>query len=118
MQYSFKNTFPLDENIKISVAGESENGRKKVISTSQKMFPLAGIRLFFKNCFFPMVSTSRKKPLNKRILFQIDRKSVLISGNGKFVEEYLSIRQKKLVTLTGISEKSNKMITNSSKSFK
>ena len=35
-----------------------------------------------------MVSTSRKKSLSKRILFQIDGKSVLISGNGKSVEEY------------------------------
>ena len=49
----------------------------------------------------------------------MDRKSVLINGNGEFVEEYLSTRLKKLVTLTGISEKSNKMIANSSnKSFK
>ena len=40
-----------------------------------------------------MVSTSRKKSLSKRILFQIDGKSVLISGNGKFVEEYLCNRR-------------------------
>ena len=39
-----------------------------------------------------MVSTSRKKSLSKRILFQIDRKLVLISGNGKFVE-YLCTRR-------------------------
>ena len=39
-----------------------------------------------------MVSTSRKKSLNKRILFQIDRKSVLINENGEFVEEYSSTR--------------------------
>ena len=41
MQYLFKNMLPLDRKIKVSVAEKSGDGKKK--------FPLAGIRLFFKN---------------------------------------------------------------------
>ena len=41
-----------------------------------------------------MVSTSRKKYPNKRILFQVDRKSVFTSRNGEFVEEYVSNTRK------------------------
>ena len=37
-----------------------------------------------------MVSTSRKKSPNKRILFQVGRKSVSTSRNGEFVEGYVS----------------------------
>ena len=33
---AFKNTFPLDGKIKL-VAGVSQNGRKKMVSTSQKI---------------------------------------------------------------------------------
>ena len=51
--------------------------RKSVSTSRNKVF-------FFKNCISPMVSTSRKKSLNKRILFQIDRKSVAISENGEW----------------------------------
>ena len=40
MQYPFNNTFPFDIKVKLSVAGESEIGKK---------FPLAGISLFFEN---------------------------------------------------------------------
>ena len=36
-----------------------------------------------------MVSTSRKKSSNKRILFQVDRRSVSTSRNEKFVKECL-----------------------------
>ena len=60
----------------------------------ENQVPLAGIRLFFKNCISRMVFTSSKKSLNKRILFQIDRISVPISENGEFVEEHLSTRRK------------------------
>ena len=66
MQHSFKNTFPLDRKTKESLAGESENGKK-------------------------IISTSRKKSLNKRIL---NRKSVPFSGNEEFAEEYLFTRWK------------------------
>ena len=34
-QNAFKNTFPLDGKIKLAVAGVSEIGRKKTVSTSQ-----------------------------------------------------------------------------------
>ena len=61
MQDLFTNTFPLDGKIKLSVAGVSENGRKK-------RFPLA-----------------RKKSPSKRILFQVDRKLVSNDRNGEFV---------------------------------
>ena len=82
----FTNTFPLDGKIKLSVAGAvSGNGRKK------KWFPLArkSVSTSRNNVIFQKldipVSTNRKKTLNKRILFQLDRKSVSTSGNGEFV---------------------------------
>ena len=37
MQELFKNKFQLDGKIKLSVAGVSENGRKKMVSTKQKI---------------------------------------------------------------------------------
>ena len=46
-------------------------------------FSLAGIKLFFKSWISPMVSTSRKKYPNKRILFQVDRNSVSTNRNGE-----------------------------------
>ena len=59
-----------------------------------------------------MVSTRKKSP-NKRILFQVDRKSVSTSRNGKL----LTIREK--TALAGIFEKSKKIVVNNSdKSFK
>ena len=53
------------------------------------------------------------------MLFQVDKKMFSISRNGEFIEEYVSSRQKKLLTLAEISEKSKKIVYNSSdKSFK
>ena len=75
---TFKHTFPLDKKIKLAVAGESQNRRRK------KLFPLAGIRLFFKNWISQFPQTEQKS-LNKRILFQLDRKSVSTSENGEFI---------------------------------
>ena len=63
---------------------EEKNGFCK----PENQFPPAGIELFFKNWISPMVSISRKKSPNKRILFQVNRKSVSTSRNGKFVQEY------------------------------
>ena len=57
----------------------------------ENQFPLAGIRLFFKN----WISTSRKKSPNKRILFQVDRKLVSTSKNGEFVSGYVFARHEK-----------------------
>ena len=37
IQDLFTNTFPLDGKIKLRVAGVSENGRNKMVSTSQKI---------------------------------------------------------------------------------
>ena len=60
------------------MAGVSDNGRKKWFLLPRKQFPLAEIRLFLKNC----ISTSRKTNPNKRVLFQVGRKSVSTSRNG------------------------------------
>ena len=59
---------------------------------------------------FPYGFYKQEKSLSKRMLFQINSKSVPISKNGKFFEELAE----KLHTLTGICAKSNKMIANSS----
>ena len=45
----------------------------------ENQFLLIGIRLFFKNWIFRFPQTE-KKTLNKRILFQLDRKSVSTTG--------------------------------------
>ena len=66
------------------------NQVRKSVPLVRKSVPLAGIRLFFKN----WISTSRKKSPNKRILFQVDKKSVSTSKNGEFLEEYVSTRRK------------------------
>ena len=84
----FANAFPLNGKISLSVAGVSENGRKKwfplarkSVSTSRNYFSNYFLRLFFKNC----VSASTKRSPNKTILFQVDRKSISTSRNGEFV---------------------------------
>ena len=82
MQNLFTNALALDGKIKLLVAGVSENGRKiNGFHKSENLFSLTGIRLFFKN----WISTTRKKSQNKRILFQVDRKSVSTGRNGEFV---------------------------------
>ena len=110
LQYSFKNTFLLDKKMKISVAEESVNGRIKVISTSRKISFHQQEEGYFPKLHFPYGFYQQEKCLSKRILFQIDSKSVLISKNGKFFEEMAE----KLYTLTRICTKSNKIIANSS----
>ena len=97
------------------MAGESINGRKEWFALARKSVSTSRNKVIFQSCISLMVSTSKKKSLSKRILFQIGRKLVPISKNGKFIEELVE----KLVTLTGIYTKSNKMIVKSSnKSFK
>ena len=51
-------------------------------------------KIIFQKLHFPYGFHYSKKSLNKRILFQIHRISVPISGNGEFVKEYLSTRRK------------------------
>ena len=82
---AFKNTFPLYGKIKLAVAaGESQNGRKKKgLPQPENQFPLAEIRLFFKNWISRFPETEQKS-LNKIILFQLDRKLVSASKNGEF----------------------------------
>ena len=45
----FTNKFPLDGKIKLSVVRVSENERKNGLHLPENQFPLAGVRLFFKN---------------------------------------------------------------------
>ena len=90
MQNLFTNTFPLEGKIKLSVAEESQNGRKKGFPQPDNQFPLTRIRLYFKK----LISNTRKKCPYRRILFQIDRKSGSTSGNGAIALEYISNRQK------------------------
>ena len=67
MQNMFTNTFPLDGKIKLSVAGVSENERKKNgVHEPENQFPLEGIRLFFKN----WISTSTKNLQIKEYCFK------------------------------------------------
>ena len=47
-------------------------------------FPLEGIRLYFKNWISRFPQTERES-LNKRILFQLDGKTVSTSGNEEFL---------------------------------
>ena len=80
MQDLFTNTFPLDGKIKLSVAGVSENGRKK-------WFPLArkSVSTSRNKVIFQIFSLAEKKCPNKRILFQLDTKSVSIRRNGEII---------------------------------
>ena len=60
MQYPFKNTFPFDIKIKVSVAGEFEIGKKVSTSRNKLIFSKISFTLWF--------SIAEKKYLNKRIL--------------------------------------------------
>ena len=55
-----------------------------------------------------MVSKSRTKSVNKRILFQIDRNSDSTSQNEGFVKNMLFHYVEKLLSPTGISKKTHK----------
>ena len=82
MQDLFTNTFPLDGKINLSVAMCLKMEEKNSLHQPENQFPLAGISLFFKNWISP---SSRKKSPNKRVLFQVHRKSVSTRKNGEFV---------------------------------
>ena len=68
----------------------------------ENRFPLVGMENLFQNtcildektAYINWISTSRKKSQNKRVLFQVNTKSVSISRNGEFVSEYVSTRRK------------------------
>ena len=82
---AFKNTFPLDGKINLAVAELSQNGRKKkCCPLTRKSAPPAGIKFFFSKIESPGFH-KQQKSLNKRILFQLDRKSVSTGRNGEFV---------------------------------
>ena len=55
-----------------------------------------------------MASTSRKKAVNKRILFPIDKNSDSTSQNERFVKQIRSHYTKNLLSPTEISKKTRK----------
>ena len=57
---------------------------KKWFPLARKSFSARRNKVIFQKLNIP-VSTNRKKFLNKKILFQPDRKSVSASGNEEFV---------------------------------
>ena len=93
MKDLFKNTFPLNRKVKLAVAVVSDNGRKKWLPLARKSAFTSRNKVVFHKWYF-LVFTSRKKSLNKRILFQLNRKSVSTQGNGESVEEDVSARRK------------------------
>ena len=72
------------------MAGVPENGRKKRFSLAKKSVFTSRNKVFFHKLDFP-ISSSRKKSLNKRILFQLNRKLVSTRGNGEFRGKTASI---------------------------
>ena len=68
----------------MAVAEVSQNGRKSDLHWPENQFPLARIKLFFKNGISRSPQT-KKKTLNKGILFQVDKKLVSTSGMEEFV---------------------------------
>ena len=68
----------------MAVAGVSQNGRKSDLHWPENQLPLARIKLFFKN-WISLSPQTKKKTLNKRILFQVDKKLVSTSGMEEFV---------------------------------
>ena len=81
MRDLFTNAFPLDGKICLLLTGVSENGMKKMVSTSQKTVSTSRNKIIFKEIDFH----KQKKRPNKRILFQVGRKSVSSSGNEEYV---------------------------------
>ena len=83
MQDLLTKTFPLDGKIKLSVTGVSENGRR-MVSTGQKICFHHQEKDYFSKIGFPLAK-NKCSNTNKRMLFQMDRKSVSTSWNGDFV---------------------------------
>ena len=86
-----QNAGPVYKYVPIRRKSKTISGRsvwkwkKKMIFTSQKIsFHWQKI---LKNWICAMVSSSRKKSSNKRILFQVDITSVSTSKNGEFASE-------------------------------
>ena len=80
-----------------------------IVSTSM-------IKITFKKLDFHY---QKKKSPNKRMLFQVDRKSVCPTRNEEFVQEYVSTRRKNCWYWQKYLKKSKKIVSNSSdKSFK
>ena len=93
MEGSFKNTFPLDGKIKLAVASVSKNGRKKWFLLARKSVSTSRNQVIFQKSDSPF-SSIKKKYLNKLMVFQLNRKLVSTSRNGKNFSGYASARRK------------------------
>ena len=93
MEGSFKNTFPLDGKIKLAVARVSKNGRKKWFLLARKSVSTSRNQVIFQKSDSPFFSI-KKNYLNKLMVFQLNRKLVSTSRNGKIISEYASARRK------------------------
>ena len=90
---------------------EEKNG----FNQPENQFPLAGIRLFFKN----WISTSRKKMSKQKNTVSSRQKTSFHQQEWTICLRIRFYQTKKLLTLAEISEKSKKVVANSSgKSFK
>ena len=80
-----QNAFTLNGKIKLAVEGVSKIGRKKMVSTTQKISFYQQEQGYFSKTGYSGFHKQKKKSLDKRILFQLDTKQVSTSGNGEFV---------------------------------
>ena len=84
---AFKNTFLLDQKIKLAAAGVPQNGGKKRFPLARRWVSTSRNKVIFQKLDL-QVSVNKNKSIlsnKKRILLQLDRKLVSTSGNGEFV---------------------------------
>ena len=81
MKYSLKNTLTLSINSASSGKKIKENGFQYQENVFENWFPA-------------LVSNSREKAMNKKIMFSLDRKYVSTSRNEGLVENYIFTRWK------------------------
>ena len=60
----------------------SQNGRKKTVSLARKSVSTCKNKVIFSKIKFLVSHKQKKKAVNKRILFQVDKKLVSTSGDG------------------------------------
>ena len=93
LEKSFKypeNLFPLT-----GIAGVSEKKkRKNFFNKPKKQIPLTKIRLLFKKRISQFPLAAKKKSLNKRIMFQLNRKLVSTGGNGETFKKTFLLERK------------------------
>ena len=109
MQDLFRNTFPLDGKMKLSVAGVSENGGKKMVFTNQKNNQEKG---YFSKIVFPL---SGKKSSSKRYCFKETENRFPLAGNCLHWQKYQK-NQRKLLPIAVIRAL-NRLLYNLNNSF-